>query len=124
MAVPADTLTESAPELPPEGGPAREPGDMTLHEALELAVRYQQAEQLDVAETIYRRVLEAAPEQPDALHFLGVLLHRRGQSAQGLELLRRALELQPDHAVFHNNLGNVLFELEQFDAGAEAYERC
>jgi predicted TPR repeat methyltransferase len=108
------------------GTPARprEPDELTVTEALELAVRYHRADQLDVAESVYRRVLEVVPEQPDAQHFLGVLLHRRGKDAEALDFLQRAIGLQPDHAGFHNNLGNVLFEMERFADAARAYERC
>lgn len=120
-----ETATESGAAQPADGGtPPGDREELTLHEALELAVRYQQAHQFDAAETIYRRVLEALPDQADALHFLGVLLHQRGKSAEALEPLRRAIELQPEHALFHNNLGNVLFQMERFDEAAAAYERC
>jgi predicted TPR repeat methyltransferase len=109
---------QAEPDAPRQGS-----HELTIPQALELAVRYQQAEQLDIAESVYRRVLEALPDHPEAVHFLGVLLHRRGRSVEALELLRRALELQPQRAGFHNNLGNVLFEMEHFTEAARAYER-
>ena len=115
------TVADSPPE---NSAPPRAPDELTLREALELAVRYQRAEQLDVAESVYRRVLEVAPEQPDALHFLGVLLHQRGKHGEALELLRRAIELEPEFAGFHQNLGNVCFETERYGEAAQAYERC
>ena len=115
----------AAPDLSTEQSAApRAPDELTLHEALELAVRYQRADQLDVAESIYKRVLEVVPEHPDALHFLGVLLHQRGKHSEALELLGRAIALVPEHAGFHQNLGNVLFETERLDEAAQAYERC
>jgi predicted TPR repeat methyltransferase len=122
----ATPTTSDADAAPPaeNGAPALAREELTLHEALELAVRYQQAHQFDVAETIYRRILEALPDQPDALHFLGVLMHQRGKSAEALEPLQRAIQLQPEHVLFHNNLGNVLFEMERFDEAARIYERC
>ena len=84
--------------------PSRAPDQLTLQEALELGVRYHQAGQLDIAEAVYRRVLEVWPEQPQVLHFLGVLTHQRGKSPEALILIRRAIELQPQCAGFHNNL--------------------
>jgi predicted TPR repeat methyltransferase len=103
---------------------SRAPDELTLGEALELAVRYQRADQLDVSESVYRRVLEVVPEQPDALHFLGVLLHQRGKHGEALELLERAIALQPERAGFHQNIGNVLFEMERLTEAARSYERC
>ena len=101
----------------------RGPDQLTLPEALELGVKYHRAGHLDIAESVYRRVLEAWPEQPEALHFLGVLTHQRGKSPEAATLIRRAIELQPQAAGFHNNLGNVLFEMELFAEAARAYEQ-
>ena len=115
----------SVPDIPAEkSAVSRAPDELTLGEALELAVRYHRADQFDVAESVYRRVLEVVPEQPDALHFLGVLLHQRGKHSEALELLKRAIELQPGRAGFHQNMGNVLFEMEQLNEAVRSYERC
>jgi hypothetical protein len=56
------------------------PTELSLSDALSLAIYLHRSEQWDDAELLYRRILEAAPEQPDALHFLGVLSHQRGRS--------------------------------------------
>jgi quercetin dioxygenase-like cupin family protein len=45
----------------------------TISEALAIALQHHQAGRLEAAEQIYRRILQVEPEQPDALHFLGVL---------------------------------------------------
>jgi len=103
--------------------PPQATDQLTLQEAMELGVRYHQAGQLEVAESVYRRILEVWPEQPQALHFLGVLAHQRGKSPEGLALIRRAMELQPACASFYNNLGNVLFETELYAEAAHAYEQ-
>ncbi|MGY1411057.1 tetratricopeptide repeat protein [Luteimonas sp. A611] len=62
---------------------------------------------LDAAQALYGQVLARAPEQPDALHFLGVLRHQQGDSEAAIALIERALEQLPRHADIHNNLGNV-----------------
>jgi predicted TPR repeat methyltransferase len=114
----ADTSTAAA------AAPHGELVELTLPQALELAVQYHRADQLDVAESLYRRVLDVSADQADALHFLGILLHQRGRNAEALELLTRSIELQPAHAGFQNNLGNVFFEMERYADAACAYERC
>jgi predicted TPR repeat methyltransferase len=113
----AEKLT--APELA-----ARMSEELTVPEVLELAVQCHRNGYLDAAEKIYRTLLEAVPQQPDALHFLGVLAHQRGDSAKGIELIQRAIELEPDAAGPYNNLGNVLYEVERFDEAAVAYEKA
>jgi Flp pilus assembly protein TadD len=44
---------------------------------LEQAVAHQKAGRLSEAEEIYRRLLAAEPEHPEALHWLGVLFLQR-----------------------------------------------
>ena len=73
--------------------PGTETADVTIAQALSYAIQLQQAAQLDAAETLYMRILEAIPEQPDALHFLGVLQHQRGQSDAAINLIRCACAL-------------------------------
>ena len=45
--------------------------ELTLDEAVSVALALQQAEQWAAAEDIYRRILEVAPNHADALHFGG-----------------------------------------------------
>lgn len=101
---------------------AAESIDLSVPEALGLAVRCQRTGDLDAAERLYHAVLELVPEHADALHFLGVLEHQRGQSERGIELIRRALRRAPGSAGMLNNLGNILYEVDRFDEAASAYE--
>ena len=50
------------------------------------------------ASDIYRRILEVAPDHPDALHYSGVLAHQQGRSDEAIALIERSLELAPDQA--------------------------
>lgn len=60
------------------------PPTLTLDAALEQAVAHQQAGRLHDAEQLYRAILQAAPDQPDANHNLGLLAGQFGQHAAGL----------------------------------------
>src|SRR5687768_2184964 len=92
----------------------------TIEDALRIAVGLHQDHEYEPAETIYRRVLAVEPEQPDALHFLGVLLHERGKTEAGIPLIQAALERVPDHADAHSNLGNLYRAAGRYaDAGAQ-----
>lgn len=69
------------------------------------AVVHHAAGRVEQAEAIYRRILGAQPNQPDATSFLGSLLFQKGGQEQGLQLMRRAIELNPNNPTFHRNLG-------------------
>jgi predicted TPR repeat methyltransferase len=73
------------------------------------------------AETLYRRILAAAPAQVDALHFLGILCHQTGRPDEAVALIRRAVALDPRHVSAFNNLGNVLHEQGRHEEAVEAY---
>ena len=83
----------------------------------------QQAEQWAAAAEIYRSILEVEPDHAGALHFAGVLAHQQG-SADAVALITRSLELDPDRADWHSNLGIVLQDRLRLDDAAAAYERA
>lgn len=80
--------------------------------------------QLELAEPVYRSVLQLHPDDANATHFLGLLLYQRGKLREGTALMRRSLELDPTVAAWHNNLGNALLEARELDAATDAYARC
>jgi predicted TPR repeat methyltransferase len=93
-------------------------------EDLALALRDHREGKIDEAARSYRRILAHAPEQVDALHFLGVAEHQLGNSKSALEYLDRTLQLAPDHPDAHNNRGNVLKQLGRLEEAETAYRRA
>ncbi|MGD0961873.1 MAG: tetratricopeptide repeat protein [Methylomonas sp.] len=73
------------------------------------------------AEELYRLILSERPVHVMAKHYLGVLLHQRGQSAAGLELIRSALETDAGSASRYNDLGNLLVQTADLDNAAGAF---
>lgn len=75
------------------------------------------------ADRALRDILRHWPDQPDALHYLGVLRHRQGRTPEAVSLVRQALEQIPEHAPTWSNLGNILLSSGQVEPAVEAYER-
>ena len=71
---------------------------LTLQQALDLAVQHHTAGEFTQAESIYRQILEAHPDQPQALHLLGVIAHQRGENEQAVTLIEKALSIKSDYA--------------------------
>jgi predicted TPR repeat methyltransferase len=111
------TASTASTDTPP-------PTELDLPDALRLAVDMHQSRQLEGAETLYRRILDAAPEHPDAMHFLGMLRHQRGHSDEGIALIEQAAALVPGFAGFHNNLGNIHMSRGDVAAATAAYEHA
>ena len=94
---------------------------VTLEQALALAVGWQREGRLDAAEPVYRQILAVLPDQPDALHFLGLLEFQRGHEDAALEWLARAVAVAPGHAGLRSNHGNVLQTLGRLDEAEREY---
>jgi Flp pilus assembly protein TadD len=79
---------------------------------------------LTEAEAMYRRALAADPNNPSALHLLGVVLHQNKRSAEGVLFIQRAIQLAPQVPAFHNNLGEALRELDRCEEAIASYQRA
>ena len=95
-----------------------------MADVLRRAVEQHQRGQLNEAEALYRQVLAAQPGNFDALHLCGVLMHQRGEPAEALKLIARALKTNARSAAGHSNYGTVLAALERHDEALESYDRA
>ena len=96
----------------------------TISEALAIALSHHQAGRLQAAEEIYRRILQAEPDQPDALHFLGVLTAQLGRRQEAVDYILRAIAARPDAAPYHLNLGLAYQESGKLHEAVAAYRRA
>ena len=72
--------------------------DKALSQATELyqqAIGLHQQGQLDQAEEVYRRALAYEPRHADALQMRGVIRLQKGDAAGAVELIKRALDIEP-----------------------------
>jgi len=76
--------------------------------SLEGAITLHRAGRLADAEIAYQRVLASQPNNPAALHGLGVLCQQTGRAKEALDLLRRAVESAPTSAACRSSLAAVL----------------
>lgn len=105
--------------------PVEAPGrELTIDEAVALAILLQQGGQLVEAQEVYRRVLATDPDHPRALHYAGVLAHQQGWHGQAIDFIARSLSLEPHHADWHSNLGIVCQAAGRFESAIDAYHRA
>lgn len=111
-----------------KGAPTTHSGDqgraMSVNEAMGFALRHHQAGNLDVAEAIYRQVLQHEPDNAEALHLLGVAALQRKRHEEAVRLIGRAVQLKPRFADALSNLGNALRELGRLDEAEESYRKA
>ena len=102
---PTDAVRESA-DLPEVQ--ARPDAEVTIPQALSIALFLQKNEQFDAAETTLRAILDVVPDHPAALHYFGLLLHQRGRTDEGIDWMQRSVAREPGQADWHSNLGIAL----------------
>lgn len=84
-------------------------GEQTLAEQqLAKGRQLQQQGKLIEAINAYQAAYKQDPALAEAQHFQGLAMLELGQGTIGLGLLKLSLRQQPDNALFHYNLGNVL----------------
>lgn len=88
------------------------------------AIAAHQAGDQERAESLYRQVLRAEPDQPDAHHLLGVSLMQRGRLTDASASVQRAIALRPDVAEYHNSDGLVLWKAQRLGDAARALRRA
>jgi len=88
------------------------------------ALQHHQAGRFDQASAGYRQALNANPNEPDALHLLGVVAHQTGDQPAAIQLILRAIELRPDAPEFYVNGANALRAAGQLDQAIQLLHRA
>ncbi len=92
-----------------------------IDEQLQEAIKCHQNGDLDKAEPIYMKMLEAQPDNLDALFLLGTLSFQKLDFGKAVSLLNKALVISPESAEIYNNLGNVYREQGITDKAIACY---
>src|SRR6266436_4195969 len=95
-----------------------------LGAAFDRALLFYQAGRLSEAEQLYRQISNDQPNHFDALHFLGVIHHQRGNHAEAVRHIDAALTINPMLASACNNRGNALGELMRFEEAVANYNQA
>ncbi|MBF0368920.1 MAG: tetratricopeptide repeat protein [Magnetococcales bacterium] len=96
---------------------------LTLPEALKLAQSHHRAGRLQQAEGIYRQILKAKPNHPDANFLMGSLAIQMSNNAAAVGWLQKTLQSKPQFANAHYNLGNALTALGRFKEAVTAFQK-
>jgi tetratricopeptide (TPR) repeat protein len=93
---------------------------VTTNDQIRDAIQLHQSGKIAEAETIYRRILDTEPQNPAALHMLGVAIGQRGDRQQATQFIARAIAAQPTVPEFHINLALLYLELGDGPKAADA----
>ena len=91
---------------------------------LDAAVKLHQSGQVNKAAAAYRKILDANPDDVQALHLLGVTHIQGSRPDEAAKLIERAIHLQPNTGVFHLNLASAYLALRRVDDAIEHAEKA
>lgn len=101
---------------PPQTALAQRPGPAADVPPITLGLRLLRSGEPSLALNAFNRALSEGELTAEALTGLGVALHQLGRSKVAARILRSAVDVKPNFAIAHNNLGVVLYELGDVSA--------
>ena len=78
----------------------------------------------DAAEQKYRDVLAHCPNQPDALHCLGLIAHQNARHEEAIQLISEAIRFGPATAEMHANLGAAQYAAGTLSDSVQSFRRA
>ena len=94
--------------------------ELTVDQALQQGIAAHKEGKLQDAERLYRAILQAQPNHPDANHNLGVLAMAVGKPLDAIPLFKLAVEANPKVVQFWISYTDALINLERFDEAKRA----
>ena len=101
--------------------PATVDDAVALQAEFERGVERHRQGQLDVAEAIYRSLLDRQPQAAEVLHSMGVLQAQRQRLEDAVVWMGRAAEADPGHVMARVNRGNLLRALGRREEALSSY---
>ena len=91
------------------------------HTLFSQGLAFHQGGKLPEARASYRRILKLIPNQPDALHMLGVAEFQEKNFGEAIRLISQAIKFKNDSHLMHFNLGNALRAAGQLEDASNAF---
>jgi len=108
-------MAQDVKTTPPEDAALPAASDGTLVELFEGAMSLFRSGRLNEAQAEFEEVRRRFPENAATAHFLGLVLHQKGDAERAFRLLEEAVELNANVPVFHGNLGEVYRTAGRYD---------
>jgi tetratricopeptide (TPR) repeat protein len=99
------------------------PGESSL--TFELAAVLEKQKKFSESEAVFRQLIAKDPEHAGALNYLGYMLADRGERlTESVDLIQRALKIDPDNGSYLDSLGWAYFKSGKLDLAEEQLKRA
>ena len=95
-----------------------------VQEKFQNAVALHKEGRLTQAQAIYEDILKTQPDHADSWHYLGVIAIQSNDHQQAVDLIEKAIELNPNNFGFFINHGTALKECNQLEAAVASYDKA
>ncbi len=93
-------------------------------ESIKIAIEHFMAGRLPSSENICHQILGFEPNNPDALHILGMIAHKNGRDDISIKLINKAIKIDPSNYKFQNNAGCVYKALNEIDKAITCHQNA
>jgi predicted O-linked N-acetylglucosamine transferase (SPINDLY family) len=107
-----------------DAGRPRTRKPVTLQATFQQGLTLHQQGRLAEAERAYVEVLRQEPHYFDALHLLGVVALQTRRTERAVELIAKAIKINPTVAAAHSNLGSALNALKRHAEALASYDKA
>ncbi len=91
---------------------------------MQTAIKNLKSKKYTEAESALKKILKIEPDNPNALHFFGLLCHQTGDNKRGLVLMAKSIELFPSNASFYCNFGPALLKEGKLSEAMTCYKKA
>lgn len=126
-AAPVEMRTEARIEIQEEIGFTiieESPADAAIREDYQAALAFLEQERYEQGIELLERIVGQAPDLSGPRIDLGIAYHEKGDLAAAESALGKALEVNPDHPIAHNELGIIYRKTGRFAEARKSYERA
>ena len=116
-------LENSSASITLPGAAGAAPTQVSLAKALAAAQQHHAKREFEDAKIIYQLILDTQPDHADAMFYIGAAMHQAGDTAHGVEQMKRAAQLNPRSVAYNYNLGLVYEAIGDMPAAIACYRQ-
>jgi len=98
--------------------------EVSLEQALDIAKQHHMNGNLALADRTYRDILQALPNHYASLYQLGLIHYQLQRAAEGIDFIKKAIEVEPEQAEAWNAYGAMLQQLGKMEEAIEKWEKA
>lgn len=95
-----------------------------MHARQDAALKEHLAGRFNEASALYTMILKETPDKPDVWYLWGVTAFQKGDYSNAAERMHKAIELDPEEACYHNQLGVVYAGMGRCEEAIQSFRRA